>query len=44
MGRAITSSALERNLNNWVADGVHQSASLTTRDGVVVLDAPPTNG
>ena len=28
----------------WVTDGVYQSAFLTTRDGVVLLDAPPTIG
>jgi glyoxylase-like metal-dependent hydrolase (beta-lactamase superfamily II) len=34
---------VERNLY-WVTDGVYQSAFLTTRDGVVVFDAPPTIG
>jgi glyoxylase-like metal-dependent hydrolase (beta-lactamase superfamily II) len=34
---------VERNLY-WVTDGVYQAAFLTTRDGVVVLDAPPTIG
>jgi len=34
---------VERNLY-WVTDGVYQSAFLTTRDGVVLLDAPPTIG
>jgi glyoxylase-like metal-dependent hydrolase (beta-lactamase superfamily II) len=34
---------VERNLY-WVTDGVYQSAFLTTREGVVVLDAPPTIG
>lgn len=34
---------VERNLN-WIPDGVYQSAFLTTRDGVVLLDAPPTIG
>ena len=34
---------VERNLY-WITDGVYQSAFLTTRDGVVVLDAPPTIG
>jgi len=31
---------VERNLY-WVTDGVYQSAFMTTRDGVVVFDAPP---
>jgi glyoxylase-like metal-dependent hydrolase (beta-lactamase superfamily II) len=34
---------VERNLY-WITDGVYQSAFLTTRDGVVLLDAPPTIG
>ena len=34
---------VERNLY-WITDGVYQCAFLTTRDGVVVLDAPPTIG
>ena len=34
---------MQRNLY-WVTDGVHQSAFLTTRNGVVVFDAPPTIG
>jgi glyoxylase-like metal-dependent hydrolase (beta-lactamase superfamily II) len=34
---------VERNLY-WVTDGVYQCAFLTTSDGVVVLDAPPTIG
>jgi hypothetical protein len=34
---------VERNLY-WVTDGVYQSAFLTTDDGVVLLDAPPTIG
>ena len=34
---------VERNLY-WVTDGVYQSAFLTTRDGVVVFDAPPSIG
>jgi glyoxylase-like metal-dependent hydrolase (beta-lactamase superfamily II) len=34
---------VERNLY-WVTDGVLQSAFLTTRDGVVVFDAPPSLG
>src|SRR6185312_6429454 len=33
----------ERNLY-WVTDGTYQSAFLTTSDGVVLLDAPPTIG
>ena len=32
---------VERNLH-WVADGTYQSAFLTTKNGVVLLDAPPT--
>src|SRR5438067_8611711 len=32
---------VERNLY-WVTDGTYQSAFLTTSDGVVLLDAPPT--
>jgi len=34
---------VERNLY-WVTDGVYQSAFLTTKDGVILLDAPPTIG
>jgi len=34
---------VERNLY-WVTDGVYQSAFLTTPDGVVLFDAPPTIG
>jgi glyoxylase-like metal-dependent hydrolase (beta-lactamase superfamily II) len=34
---------VERNLY-WVTDGVYQAAFLTTSDGVVLLDAPPTIG
>jgi glyoxylase-like metal-dependent hydrolase (beta-lactamase superfamily II) len=34
---------IERNLY-WITDGTYQSAFLTTRDGVVLLDAPPTIG
>src|ERR1700675_5113191 len=34
---------LERNLY-WITDGTYQSAFLTTSDGVVLLDAPPTIG
>src|SRR5579863_992010 len=34
---------VEKNLY-WVTDGTYQSAFLTTRDGVVLLDAPPSLG
>jgi glyoxylase-like metal-dependent hydrolase (beta-lactamase superfamily II) len=34
---------VERNLY-WVTDGTYQSAFLTTADGVVLIDAPPTIG
>jgi glyoxylase-like metal-dependent hydrolase (beta-lactamase superfamily II) len=34
---------VERNLY-WITDGTYQCAFLTTGDGVVVLDAPPTIG
>ena len=34
---------VERNLY-WVTDAVYQCAFLTTPDGVVLLDAPPTIG
>ncbi len=34
---------VERNLY-WITDGTYQSAFLTTADGVVLLDAPPTIG
>ena len=34
---------VERNLY-WVTDGVYQAAFLTTKDGVVLFDAPPTIG
>ena len=34
---------VEKNLY-WVTDGTYQSAFLTTTDGVVLLDAPPTIG
>jgi hypothetical protein len=34
---------VERNLY-WVSDGTYLSAFLTTSDGVVLLDAPPTIG
>src|SRR5437899_11868424 len=34
---------VERNLY-WITDGTYQCAFLTTSDGVVLLDAPPTTG
>jgi hypothetical protein len=34
---------VERNLY-YVTDGVYQSAFLTTLDGVVLFDAPPSSG
>jgi glyoxylase-like metal-dependent hydrolase (beta-lactamase superfamily II) len=34
---------IEKNLY-WVTDGTYQAAFLTTRDGVVLFDAPPTIG
>ena len=34
---------VERNLY-WITDGTYQSAFLTTSDGVVLLDAPPSIG
>ena len=34
---------VERNLY-WVTDGVYQAAFLTTSDGVVLFDAPPSIG
>jgi glyoxylase-like metal-dependent hydrolase (beta-lactamase superfamily II) len=34
---------VERNLY-WVTDGTYQCAFLTTRDGVILVDAPPTIG
>jgi glyoxylase-like metal-dependent hydrolase (beta-lactamase superfamily II) len=34
---------VEKNLY-WVTDGTYQAAFLTTRDGVVLFDAPPTIG
>ena len=34
---------VERNLY-WVTDGVYNSAFLTTADGVVLFDAPPSIG
>ena len=29
---------------SWVTDGTYNSAFLTTRDGVVLFDAPPSIG
>ena len=34
---------VERNLY-WITDGAYQAAFLTTKDGVVLFDAPPTLG
>jgi glyoxylase-like metal-dependent hydrolase (beta-lactamase superfamily II) len=34
---------VEKNLY-WVTDGTYQAAFVTTRDGVVLFDAPPTIG
>src|SRR5258705_12578126 len=34
---------VEKNLY-WITDGTYQSAFRTTKDGVVLLDAPPTIG
>jgi hypothetical protein len=34
---------VERNLH-WVTDGVYQAAFLTTKDGVVLFDAPRASG
>src|SRR5690242_7452439 len=34
---------VEKNLY-WVTDGTYQAAFLTTRDGVVLFDAPPSIG
>ena len=34
---------MEKNLY-WVTDGTYQAAFLTTREGVVLFDAPPTIG
>jgi glyoxylase-like metal-dependent hydrolase (beta-lactamase superfamily II) len=41
--RRTAVSGVERNLY-WVTDGVYQSAFLTTSDGVVLFDAPPSIG
>src|ERR1700704_3307973 len=41
--RGYSVGRVERNLY-WITDGVYQSAFLTTTDGVVLLDAPPTIG
>jgi len=48
LGPAINSQGyyvgrIKRNLY-WVTDGTYVSAFLTTRDGVVLLDAPPSIG
>jgi glyoxylase-like metal-dependent hydrolase (beta-lactamase superfamily II) len=48
LGPALTEQGyyvgrVEQNLY-WITDGTYQSAFLTTRDGVVLLDAPPTIG
>jgi glyoxylase-like metal-dependent hydrolase (beta-lactamase superfamily II) len=48
LGPAINESGyyvgrVERNLY-WITDGDYNSAFLTTRDGVVLFDAPPTIG
>jgi glyoxylase-like metal-dependent hydrolase (beta-lactamase superfamily II) len=42
-GQGYHVGRVERNLY-WVTDGVYQSAFLTTLDGVVVFDAPPSIG
>ncbi|MFI7068119.1 hypothetical protein ACIBL3_44525 [Kribbella sp. NPDC050124] len=34
---------IKRNLS-WVTDSTYQAAFLTTKDGVVLFDAPPTIG
>ncbi|HEX3428708.1 MAG TPA: MBL fold metallo-hydrolase [Candidatus Limnocylindrales bacterium] len=41
--RGYYAGRVERNLY-WVTDGVYQAAFLTTQDGVVLFDAPPTIG
>ena len=48
LGPAVNSQGyyvgrVERNLY-WVTDGTYQAAFLTTREGVVLFDAPPTIG
>ncbi|HEY3089299.1 MAG TPA: MBL fold metallo-hydrolase [Jatrophihabitantaceae bacterium] len=42
-GQGYYVGRVERNLH-WVTDGTYQAAFVTTSDGVVVLDAPPTIG
>ena len=42
-GQGYYVGRVERNLY-WVTDGDYHSAFLTTRDGVVLFDAPPTIG
>ncbi|HEV3353285.1 MAG TPA: MBL fold metallo-hydrolase [Acidimicrobiales bacterium] len=42
-GQGYYVGQVERNLY-WVTDGTYMSAFLTTSDGVVLLDAPPTIG
>ena len=42
-GQGYYVGAVERNLY-WVTDGTYQAAFLTTPDGVVLFDAPPTIG
>jgi glyoxylase-like metal-dependent hydrolase (beta-lactamase superfamily II) len=42
-GQGYYVDRVERNLY-WVTDGTYQCAFLTTSDGVVLLDAPPTIG
>src|ERR1700676_524160 len=42
-GQGYYVGRVEQNLY-WVTDGTYQSAFLTTKDGVVLLDAPPTIG
>src|SRR5258708_2085080 len=40
-GQGYYVGRVERNLY-WVTDGTYQAAFLTTNDGVVLFDAPPT--
>jgi hypothetical protein len=42
-GQGYHVGRVERNLF-WVTDGTYQSAFLTTDEGVVLFDAPPTIG
>ena len=42
-GQGYHVGRVERNLY-WVTDGVYQAAFLTTQDGVVLFDAPPSIG